>query len=486
MAEPAGFLKYDRREVPSRPVQERVNDYAEVEVPHPQGALVDQAARCMDCGIPFCHAHCPLNNRIPEWNELVYQGKWDEAIENLHSTNNFPEITGRVCPAPCEAACTLTINSEPVLIKHIEYQIAERALAEGGLRPMPPAHSSGRRVAIVGSGPAGLAAAQQLRRAGHEVVVFEKDDRVGGLLRYGIPDFKFEKRILDQRLEQLRAEGVRFETGVSVGEDLSPRYLRRSFDATCLAMGAGQPRPLAASGAGFENVHFAMEYLTQQNRVLAGDSLQPGQRINARNQIAVIIGGGDTGSDCVGTAIRQGATEVHQFEILPQPPPGRNPATPWPMWPLVMRSSSSQEEGCRRRWGVWTKGLSGTGINATELHAVEVDWLPSPRGPRMKERPGTEFSMRVDLVLLAMGFLHVAHTGLVEQLGLKLDDRGGIAVRNHMTSEKGVFAAGDSVMGASLVVHAINTGRRAATSIDRWLGTGRWVTRSVPPRPNTP
>lgn len=479
MAESMGFLKYARRDVTSRPVEERVGDYCEIEIPHPEELLVRQAARCMDCGIPFCHAHCPLNNRIPEWNDLVHGGQWEEAIENLHSTNNFPEITGRVCPAPCEPACTLSINQKPVLIKHIEYQIAERARAENRIRPMPSASKSGKRVAIVGSGPAGLAAAQQLTRAGHEVVVFERDDRIGGLLRYGIPDFKLEKRVLDQRLEQLRAEGIRFETGVLVGEDLSPRYLRNSFDAICLAMGAGTPRPLAAPGAGYENVHFAMDYLTRQNRLVAGDSIPHDQIINARGRVVAVIGGGDTGSDCIGTAVRQGAKEVHQFEILSQPPDHRNPVTPWPMWPRILRTSSSQEEGCRRRWDVLIKGLTGDGLRATELHAAELDWVPGPKGPQMKERPESEFSMRVDLVLLAMGFLHVVHTGLVERLDLKLDGDGNLAVRNYMTSEEGIFATGDAVMGASLVVHAIDSGRRAARAIDDWLAAGSHRKRST-------
>ena len=471
MAETAGFMKYSRTDVPHRPIDERVKDYFEIDIPHPPDVLTRQAARCMDCGIPFCHTGCPVKNRIPEFNDLVYRGKWREAAQNLHSTNNFPEITGRVCPAPCETSCTLNINSDPVLIRHIEHQIAERAFAEDWVRPMPPARKTGKRVAVVGSGPTGLAAAQQLARAGHEVVVFERDDRIGGLLRYGIPDFKLEKGVLDRRLRQLEAEGVKFETGVHVGDDLSPRYLRKSFHAICLAMGAGEPRRLAVPGDGLENVHYAMEYLAQQNRIIAGDTIPPKELILARNRVVVVLGGGDTGSDCIGTAIRQGAKEVHQFEILSQPPEGRNPETPWPLWPRVMRTSSSQEEGCLRRWSVLTKSLSGTGLWVSHLHGADVEWVNSPRGPRIKESPSSEFSMKVDLVLLAMGFAHVVHTGLVEQLDLKLDDRGNLAVNNYTTSQEGIFAAGDAVLGASLVVHAINAGREAATAIDEWLTT---------------
>jgi len=469
MADPTGFLKHARQDVDHRPVPERVQDCSEIEIPHPQETLVRQASRCMDCGIPFCHTGCPVQNRIPEFNELVYRGKWEQAAANLHSTNNFPEITGRVCPAPCEAACTLSINTDPVLIKHIEYQIAERAFAEGWVRPIPPERRTGKRVAIVGSGPAGLAAAQQLARAGHNVVVFEKDDRIGGLLRYGIPDFKLGKGILDRRLEQMRQEGVVFEPGVLVGEDISARYLRNSFEAILLAMGAGVPRPLGAPGWGFNNVHYAMDFLTQQNRLVAGDTILPEERITARGKVVVVLGGGDTGSDCVGTSIRQGAREVHQFEILDRPPDGRNPATPWPTWPRILRTSSSHEEGCHRRWNVLTQRITGTDDRAEELYGVDVEWIVGPRGMRMQEIPGTEFSMKVDLVLLAMGFLHVLHSGLVDTLGLKLDPRGNIGVRRYHTSEDGVFAAGDAVVGASLVVTAIHAGREAAAAMHEHL-----------------
>ncbi len=470
MGRPTGFLEHRREDIAHRPVAERIKDFAEVNVPHAEGRLVEQASRCMDCGVPFCHTGCPVRNRIPEFNDLVYRGKWREASENLHSTNNFPEITGRVCPAPCEPTCTLSINDAPVLIKHIEYQIVERAFAEGWIVPCPAPMRTSKRVAIVGSGPAGLAAAQQLARVGHDVVVFEKDDRVGGLLRYGIPDFKLEKGVIDRRLEQLRAEGVKFETGVVVGEDLSVRYLRRNFDAILLAMGAGEPRGLNVLGAAYDNVRYAMDFLTQQNRLVAGDPpASPTDRISARGKVVVVIGGGDTGSDCVGTSVRQGASEVHQLEILPKPPEKANSTTPWPMWPQILRTSTSHEEGCERRWSSLTKRLSGADVRANELHGVEVEWTSGPRGSEMKEIPGSEFRMRADLVLLAMGFTHVVHSGLIESLELKLDQRGNVVVNEYMTSEEGVFAAGDTMLGASLVVRAIDAGREAAQRIDTYL-----------------
>jgi NAD(P)H-dependent glutamate synthase small subunit len=472
VADPLGFVKFERVEVGHREVENRVWDYREVDFPHPVEVLTRQAARCMDCGTPFCHGSgCPVKNRIPEFNDLIFRGRWREASAVLHATNNFPEITGRVCPAPCEAACTLSINDDPVLIKHIEYQIAERAFAEGWIEPVLPQKRSGARVAVIGSGPAGLAAAQQLGRAGHHVVVFEKDDRVGGLLRYGIPDFKLDKQVLDRRLAQLLAEGVRFETGVAAGEDLSARYLRKTFDAICLTMGAGVPRRLGVPGAGFENVHLAMDFLTQQNRVVAGDRspLGNGDWISAKGKHVVVIGGGDTGSDCVGTSIRQGAKEVHQLEILPKPPDERSPSTPWPTWPLVLRTSTSHEEGCQRRWSVQTRSLTGGERLATELHGCEVDWFRTAKGWEFKERPGSEFTLKVDLVLLAMGFVHVEHSGLLEHLGLTLDPRGNVATTDYMTDVPGIFAAGDTVRGASLVVHAINSGREAAAAMDRWL-----------------
>lgn len=474
MGNPTGFLQFPRVDAGHRPVEERIHDWREIDLPLVERILNEQAARCMDCGIPFCHmSGCPVKNRIPEFNDLVYRGKWREAADNLHSTNNFPEITGRVCPAPCEAACTLSINSQPVTIKHIEYQIAERAFAEKWVRPIKPTQRTGKRVAIIGSGPAGLAAAQQLCRLGHEVIVFEKSDRIGGLLRYGIPDFKLEKHIIDRRLEQMVAEGVHFEPNVWVGRDITADELRRSFHAILLAMGAGKPRPLTVPGADAKGVHFAMDYLTQQNRRIAGDPVPTTgpDAIYAKDKHVVVIGGGDTGSDCVGTAIRQGAKSVLQIEILPKPPEGKNLETPWPLWPRIMRTSTSHEEGCVRRWSVLTKALSVKDGRVTHLHGCEVEWVRGPKGWEMREKPGTDFTVPADLVLLAMGFLHVEHEGLVQQFGLQLDQRGNVVVKRWMTSVPGVFAAGDTVKGASLVVHAINQGREAARAIHEWLCT---------------
>ena len=425
----------------------------------------------MDCGIPFCQgAGCPVVNSIPDMNEFVYKGQWEQACRVLHETNNFPEITGRVCPAPCETACTLAVSDNPVLIKHIEYQIVERGFEGGFIKPLPALKKTGKRVAIVGSGPAGLAAAQQLARAGHGVVVFEKDERPGGMLRYGIPDFKLEKRIIDRRLAQLNAEGVEFQTGVDVGKDISAQYLRKMFDCVGLAMGARQPRDLVVPGRKRGNILFAMDYLTAQNKLCAAEALDDIPRITARDKVVVVLGGGDTGSDCVGTANRQGAREVHKFEILPRPPEARPAETPWPTWPRILRTSSSQEEGCRRRWSALTKSFSGRGVHVEELHGCEVDWTEGPKGWEMAEKPGTEFSMKVDLVLLAMGFVHVVHSGLVDAMGVELDRRGNLVVDEQlMTSRPGVFAAGDAVEGASLVVRAIASGLQAAAGVDRWL-----------------
>ena len=474
MADPTGFLTFHRLEIPHRPVAQRIKDWHEVDQALVEETLRQQAARCMDCGIPYCHAvGCPVENRIPEFNELVYSGRWREAAENLHSTNNFPEMTGRVCPAPCEAACTLAINDRPVHIKHIEHQIAERAFEEGWVKPIRAKYRTGKKVGIIGSGPAGLAAAQQLARNGHDVVVFERDDRIGGLMRYGIPDFKFEKQFIDRRLEQLFAEGVNFEPGVCVGEDVSAGDLLEDFDAVCLCLGAGQPRALRVPGAELKGVHFAMDFLSQQNRRVAGDALATlgDAAIHAEGKHVVVIGGGDTGSDCVGTSIRQGALSVDQLEILPRPPDGSNPETPWPAWPRIMRTSSSHEEGCRRRWSALTKELTGSGGRVTHLHGCEIDWVHGAKGWQMKERPGTDFTLEADLVILAMGFLHVMHSGLVKELDVELDGRGNVKVRDWMASKPGVFAAGDTVRGASLVVHAINEGRLAGAAIDRWLKT---------------
>ena len=472
MANPTGFLQYPRVEVGHRPIRQRIQDWHEIDQPLVDRVLNEQAARCMECGIPFCHAvGCPLGNRIPEFNELVYRGRWQEAAANLHSTNNFPEITGRVCPAPCEAACTLALNDRAVNIKQIECQISERAFAADWVQPLRPKQKTGKKVAVVGSGPAGLAAAQQLARAGHQVVVFEKDDRLGGLLRYGIPDFKLEKHILDRRLEQMVSEGVQFEPNVAAGVDLPAAELRKQFDAVLLCMGAGQPRELRVPGIELAGVHLAMDYLPQQNRRIAGQPIADPTRpeIHATDKHVVVIGGGDTGSDCVGTAIRQEARSVTQLEILPQPPEGQNPETPWPFWPKIMRTSSSQEEGCQRRWSTLTKALIGADGQVTHLHACTVDWMPGPKGWQMQETPGTDFTLPAELVLIAMGFVHVVHGGLVADLGVQLDGRGNVVVDRWMSSVPGIFAAGDTVKGASLVVHAINQGRLCAAACHKWL-----------------
>jgi NAD(P)H-dependent glutamate synthase small subunit len=471
MAEPKAFLTHKRQAVEHRPVEERIRDFRELDLPLTPDQLVEQATRCMDCGIPFCHgAGCPLGNCIPDLNELIFKRRWEEACRLLHSTNNFPEITGRLCPAPCETACTLGISDEPVLIRHIEYQIVERGFEEGWIKPIPPAQKTGKRIAIIGSGPAGLAAAQQLARAGHNVVVFEKDERAGGLLRYGVPDFKLEKRIIDRRLEQLMAEGVQFQTGVRAGDDISAHYLRKMFDCICLTMGAGQPRDLNIPGRGYENIVFATEYLTAQNKRNAAEPVDEREAVTAKDKVVAVIGGGDTGSDCVGTARRQNAKKIYQFEILPKPPESRPVDTPWPTWPRMMRTSSSHEEGCERRWAVSTKEfLGGAGVKVEKLHGCEVEWINDNGNWKIRELPDTDFVLEVDLVILATGFVHVVHEGLIKDTQLKLDQRGNVAVNDCQTSDPQIFAAGDTVSGPSLVVHAINNGRQAAAAIDRWL-----------------
>ncbi len=464
MGKITGFKEYERETPARRAVEERVNDFFEVYHPFPEEKVRIQAARCMDCGIPFCHAGCPVNNIIPDWNDLVYKNRWREALRVLHSTNNFPEFTGRICPAPCEAACVLGINEPPVTIKTIEKTIVERGFKEGWIVPELPATRSGRRVAVVGSGPAGLAAAQQLNRAGHNVTVFEKADRIGGLLRYGIPDFKLEKHILDRRIEQMIAEGVRFETCAHVGRNVAAGDLRKDFDALLLAGGAEEPRDLAVRGRELHGIHFAMAFLPQQNKRNAGDAVE--DPILATGKNVVIIGGGDTGADCLGTTHRQKARSVRQFEIMPMPPLERSPLTPWPLWPLQLRAESSHEEGGLRDWSLATTRFTGDEHGRVrQLHAVRVG---SP--PKFEAVPGTEFAIDAELVLLAMGFTGPVRGGVLEQLGVNLDARGNVATNaNYMTSVPGVFAAGDTRRGQSLVVWAIHEGRQAARAVDRFL-----------------
>ena len=466
MGKITGFLEHTRETPERRPVLERVNDWFEVyqEIPVPKLQL--QAARCMDCGIPFCHTGCPVNNLIPDWNDLVWKDRWREAIRSLHATNNFPEFTGRLCPAPCEAACVLGINDKPVTIKVVEQQIIDRAFAEGWVKPEPPRRRTGKKVAIVGSGPAGLAAAQQLNRVGHSVTIFEKHDRVGGLLRYGIPDFKMEKYVLDRRLEQLYAEGIEFRTNVHAGETITGNELLQDFDAMLLATGAEKHRDVEIPGRELKGIHFAMDYLTQQNKRGAGDRFSSEEEILATGKHVVIIGGGDTGADCLGTAHRQKAASVHQLQIHPMPPDTRHPSTPWPMWPLQLRMEAAHEEGGVREWSVLTTHFSGDDNgNVRKLHCVRVG--PKPALVRV---PNSEFYLDADLVLIAIGFSGPVRKGLLEQLPIALDARGNIkADATYMTSVPGVFSAGDAHRGQSLVVWAIADGRKAAHYIDRYL-----------------
>lgn len=466
MGKPTGFMEITR-EVPSRrPVAQRVNDWFEVYQPFPDSSARQQGARCMDCGVPFCHTGCPLNNIIPDWNDMVYRDRWQQAIRRLHATNNFPEFTGRVCPAPCETACVLGINEPPVSIKAIERTIIDHAFEAGWIQPEPPAARTGKKIAIVGSGPAGLAAAQQLARAGHLVTVFEKADRIGGLLRYGIPDFKMEKQLIDRRIKQMEAEGVTFQTNAHVGVNVAIDELRSNFDAVLLAGGAEQPRDLPIPGRNLKGIHFAMDWLPMNNKRRAGDKIPAEQWISAQGKNVVIIGGGDTGADCLGTAHRHRAASVLQIEIMPMPPADRAGSTPWPMWPLMLRTESSHEEGGDRIWSTTaTRFIGDSGGNVKAIETVEV-------GPAPKFEPiqGTEKQYSADLVLLAMGFLGPVRGGMIEQLGVDLDARGNVKTGdNYMSSVEGVFAAGDMRRGQSLVVWAIAEGRKAAHAIDQYL-----------------
>jgi len=473
MGDPKGFLTIQRAQPSRQPVDQRVRHWGEFYHPMPDTDIKAQGARCMDCGVPFCQGDtgCPLHNLIPEWNDLVHRGRWQEALDALHATNNFPEFTGRLCPAPCESACVLGLVAAPVTIKSIEQAIVDRGFAEGWIVPRAPHDESGYSVAVVGSGPSGLAAAQQLRRMGHGVTVFERSDRPGGLLRYGIPEFKMEKAVLDRRLDQLRAEGVRFRTSVDVGVDIGVPELREQFDAICLAGGAASARDLAVPGRALGGIHQAMEFLTQQNRRLAGDQIDDTSTIDATGKRVVVIGGGDTGSDCVGTCRRQGASVVHQLELLPRPPLERSSETPWPHWPLQLRTSHAHEEGCERDWTVSTTAFTGDGGRVSQLHAVRVEAQRCSDGAlRFGAVPGSEFTIDADLVLLAMGFTGPAPSALLTDLGVARDARSNVATgRDHKTSVEGVFAAGDMRRGQSLIVWAIREGRDAAVSIDSFL-----------------
>ena len=475
MGSTTGFLEIERRERPYEPPAARLKTWREFVLPLPVPEVERQAARCMSCGVPFCHTGCPVNNLIPDWNELTFRGEWRAALDVLHSTNNFPEFTGRVCPAPCEAACTLNIDEVPVTIKTIECQIVDRGWAEGWIRPQSPAPASGKRIAIIGSGPAGLACAQQLSRAGHAVSVFEKSDRIGGLLRYGIPDFKMEKALIDRRIAQMEAEGVSFHPGVHVGKSVSVAELAGRYDALVLAGGAEAPRELELPAHSLLGIHFAMDFLTQQNRRVAGDNEEtaaPNGAISATGKHVVVIGGGDTGSDCIGTANRQGAASVTQLEIMPQPPARENKALTWPNWPLKLRTSSSQEEGCEREFALATRRAVGSNGRLEALECARLEWAPGLDGRlAMTEIENSGFTLRADLVLLAMGFLGPHRDGLLVQAGVALDTRGAVSAstEDYLTSRAGVFACGDMRRGQSLVVWAIREGRQCARAVDEAL-----------------
>jgi len=464
MGKITGFLEYEREDRHYEPVEERIKHWREFVRPLPEAETRQQAARCMDCGIPYCHTGCPVNNQIPDWNDLVYRGNWEEAARNLHSTNNFPEITGRICPAPCEAACTLNIEDNPVTIKTIECAIADRAFERGWIKPEPAADRSGKKVAVVGSGPAGLACAQQLARVGHDVHVFEKLAKAGGLLTYGIPDFKMEKQIVARRAAQMEAEGVTFHYNTHVGVNLPADKLLSDYDALVLAGGAEQGRDLPIPGRELKGIHFAMDYLPQQNRRVSGEPDDGSSPILAGGKHVIVIGGGDTGSDCIGTAFRQGALSVTNFEIMPQPPLSENKLLTWPDWPLKLRTSSSHEEGVKRDFAVLTTKFSGQNGEVEKLHCTRVD-------EKIKPIPGTEFEIDADLVLLAMGFVHPVHAGMLEQLGVALDQRGNVKADTlaYQSSNSKVFAAGDMRRGQSLVVWAIREGRQAAHAVDKFL-----------------
>ena len=484
MGKPTGFMESGRQPPNRRPVVERKGDYKELYLDWPEPDAREQGARCMDCAVPFCHMGCPLGNVIPEFNHYVYTGEWQRALEVLLSTNNFPEFTGRICPAPCEASCVLSINSDPVTIEYIEKEISDRGYKEGWIKPQPPEERTGKKVAVVGSGPAGLAAAQQLNRAGHWVTVLERADYIGGLLMLGIPDFKLDKDVVRRRVQLMADEGVEFRTGVNVGVNYPANDLLEEYDAICLTGGSTQARDLPVPGRELEGIHLAMDYLPQQNKLLAGEDVDSEEHITAEGKRVVILGGGDTGADCLGTAHRQGAEVVYQFELLPEPPEERQPNNPWPQWPMILRSSPAHEEGGIRDYNILTKSFSGSDGQVEKLHAVRVEWTAGEDGRFvMNEVPGSEMEVETELVLLAMGFLHPEHEGMLTDLGVDLDGRGNVQVdENKMTSVPGVFAGGDMARGQSLVVWAIAEGREVARGVDQYLVGSSKLPRSMPAR----
>ncbi|HLF96417.1 MAG TPA: glutamate synthase subunit beta [Methylococcaceae bacterium] len=471
MGKPTGFMEIERQDRQYGPAAERIRHYREFIVPLSDDEVRRQGSRCMDCGVPYCHNGCPINNIIPDWNDLVYRGKWREALAVLHSTNNFPEFTGRICPAPCEAACTLNIDDAPVTIKTIECAIVDKAWENGWIEPQVTAQKTGKRVAVVGSGPAGLACSQQLARAGHAVTLFEKNDRIGGLMRYGIPDFKLGKALIDRRMAQMQAEGVTFRSSCHIGKDIPATQLMEEFDAVVLTGGSEQPRDLPAPGRELAGIHFAMDFLRQSNRRVAGDAISDDSAILAAGKHVVVIGGGDTGSDCIGTSVRQGAASVMQIEILPKPPEKENKELTWPYWPNKMRTSSSHQEGCQRDWSVTTKEFRGENGQVKEMLCARVEWHNQDGRWVMNEIPGSEFTLPAERVFLAMGFVQPVREGLLAELGVALDERGNVRadMRNYRTSVDKVFAAGDMRRGQSLVVWAIREGRQAARAVDEFL-----------------
>ena len=484
MGKPTGFMESGRQPPERRPIAERKGDYRELYLDWPEKASKEQGARCMDCAVPFCHMGCPLGNVIPEFNHHVYRGEWQKALNVLLSTNNFPEFTGRICPAPCEASCVLSINSDPVTIEYIEKEISDRGYREGWITPQPPEQRTGKKVAVVGSGPAGLAAAQQINRAGHWVTVFERADYIGGLLMLGIPDFKLDKQVVNRRIQLMADEGIEFRAGVNVGVDYPAKSLLEEYDAVCLTGGSTHARDLPVPGRDLEGIHLAMDYLPQQNKLLSGEEIDPALHITAEGKRVVILGGGDTGADCLGTAHRQGAEVVYQFELLPEPPEERRPNNPWPQWPLILRTSPAHEEGGIRDYNILTKSFSGSNGQVEKLHAVRVEWTAGEDGRfNMSEVPGSEMEVETDLVLLAMGFLHPEHAGMLSDLGVELDPRGNVQVDdNKMTSIPGVFAGGDMTRGQSLVVWAIAEGREVARGVDQYLVGSSKLPRSMPTR----